>query len=140
MLQKPCPRCGKMMDYGPAYCPACAPLAAADAEAAKERRIEQKRKQYNRTYNKKRDPKFSRFYKSKPWRLMSKAKLEDVNYKCEAGLEGCTRLACEVHHKKPIQTQEGWDERLEWDNLEAVCISCHNGRHPEKFKRKKIMA
>ena len=50
---------------------------------------------------------------------------------------GCQGLATEVHHIKPIQTRDGWDKRLEWENLEAVCTSCHNGRHPEKFGRRK---
>ncbi|MBQ9991935.1 MAG: HNH endonuclease [Firmicutes bacterium] len=34
-------------------------------------------------------------------------------------------MAVEVHHTKPIQTEESWDKRLDWDNLEAVCTSCH---------------
>jgi predicted HNH restriction endonuclease len=54
---------------------------------------------------------------------------------CEARLKGCQILAVEVHHIKPIQIQEGWDLRLDWENLEAVCTSCHNGRHPEKLRK-----
>lgn len=76
------------------------------------------------------------FYRSKAWRNTSRAKLQAAGYKCRAGLSGCNGIACEVHHIKPIQTEEGWDLRLDWDNLEPLCTSCHNGRHPEKFRRK----
>lgn len=132
----PCPRCKRLIPVGVSYCEACKPMAEAQAAEAIERRQAFKRAKYNRNYNKRRDPKYLRFYRSKEWRLLSRAKLQDCGYKCEAKLAGCTGLAVEVHHKRPLQTEEGWDERLEWDNLEAVCTACHNGRHPEKFKRK----
>ena len=131
MLMKPCPRCKKMMQAGPAYCKDCAPLAQAELEARREEALKKKAQ----LYNKRRDPKYLTFYRSKPWRLTSRAKLQDVGYKCEARLQGCQGMAVEVHHTKPIQTPEGWDKRLEWSNLEAVCTNCHNGRHPEKLRK-----
>ena len=67
---------------------------------------------------------------------MSRTKLQACGYKCEAGLEGCTRLAVEVHHVKPIKTPEGWNERLEWSNLMGVCMNCHNILDGKKFKKK----
>ena len=135
-LAKPCPRCGRLIPYGMAYCPECKPLAEAEREAAREHRAEQLRRKYNARYNARRDPKYQTFYRSKAWKNTSKAKLQAVGYQCEGKLAGCQRIACEVHHIKPIQTPEGWDKRLEWENLEALCTSCHNGRHPEKFKKK----
>ena len=36
-VMKPCPRCKRMMPYGPAYCKDCAPIAKAELEAIKER-------------------------------------------------------------------------------------------------------
>ena len=66
---------------------------------------------------------------------MSRTYLQRAGYKCQAKLEGCTGLAVEVHHKDPIQTAKGWGARLDWENLEAVGTSCHNKRHPEKFKK-----
>jgi 5-methylcytosine-specific restriction endonuclease McrA len=69
------------------------------------------------------------FYRSAAWRRMSQAKLAAVEYKCEAKLPGCTGLAVEVHHIKPIQTPEGWALRLDADNLRAVCVHCHNRAH-----------
>lgn len=136
MLLKACPRCKKLIPQGLPYCPACAPLAEAEREAKRERKAEYLRKKYQRKYNSRRDPRYMTFYRSKDWRTTSRAKLSSVHYKCEARLPGCTTLAVEVHHIKPIQTEEGWHERLEWDNLKAVCIACHNTIH-ERFKPRK---
>lgn len=137
MLLKACPRCKTLIPHGLPYCDTCAPLAAAERQAKQERREEFLKKKYNKRYNSRRDPKYLTFYRSKAWKATSISKLQAVGWKCEARLEHCTGIAVEVHHIKPIQTQEGWDLRLEWSNLEAVCTACHNGRHPEKFKRKK---
>lgn len=135
MAIKPCARCKKMIPAGQPYCMDCRPIVEAERQAKQERKAEHRRRAYNRAYNARRDPERLRFYRSKDWRVTSRAKLQAVAYKCEAGLEGCTGLAVEVHHIKPIQTPEGWELRLEWDNLEAVCIQCHNRRH-DRFRRK----
>ena len=132
MLLKPCPRCKRMIRQGLTYCEDCRSIAEAQAAEAREHRAAYRQKQYNR----RRDPKYLTFYRSKAWKVTSRAKLQAVGYKCEAKLEGCTGLAVEVHHIEPIQTPRGWDLRLEWSNLEAVCTACHNGRHPEKLRRK----
>lgn len=123
---KPCPRCKKLIPQGVQYCAQCAPLVEA-------KRAEYKA-QAERAYNRRRSPIYKAFYNSKPWKVTSRARLSAAGYKCEARLPGCAGLAVEVHHIKPIQTPEGWSARLEWDNLEAVCISCHNARH-EKGKK-----
>lgn len=112
-----CQRCGKLLPKGIRQCPDCQPHAA-DAEAAG-------RKEEMRRYNSKRDPKLLKFYRSKEWKTTSRAKL-DRDRMCEAKLEGCQLIACEVHHRKPLRTREGWNERLEWDNLMSVCTRCHN--------------
>lgn len=135
-IVKPCPRCKRLVPYGWNYCPDCKPIAEAEIEEAKARKAEYRRKQSNRKYNSRRDPKYTKFYSSKPWRATSKAKLQASGYQCQARLSGCQGIACEVHHIQPIQTPEGWDRRLDWDNLEALCTACHNGRHPEKLKRR----
>ena len=132
---KPCARCGKLIPHGVAYCPDCRPQAEADKEAARERKAELLKKKYNARYNSRRDPKYQEFYRSKAWKMTSKGKLQAASYRCEARLPGCTGLAVEVHHIKPVRTPEGWEARLDWDNLEALCTACHNKRHPEKFKR-----
>lgn len=136
MAVHPCPRCKRLIPVGVSYCQDCKPIAEAQAAEAIERRQAYKRATYNRAYNKRRDSKYLAFYRSKEWRLLSRAKLQACGYRCEAGLSGCTKLAVEVHHIAPIQTEDGWERRLDWDNLEGLCTSCHNGRHPEKLRRK----
>lgn len=139
MALHPCPRCKRLVPVGVAYCEDCKPVAEAQAAEAVERRQAYKRAKYNRAYNKRRnldDPKYRKFRNSKEWKITSRAKLQDCGYRCEAGLDGCTKLAVEVHHIKPIKTPEGWDARLEWDNLMGVCIGCHNILDGKTFKRK----
>lgn len=135
MAAHPCPRCKRLIPVGVQYCEACEPIAKAQAAEAMERKRAYKSKQYNRTYNKRRDPKYLTFYRSKEWRLLSRTKLQDCGYKCQAKLEGCTGLAVEVHHIQAIQTEEGWDKRLDWSNLEGVCLNCHNARH-QRWRKK----
>lgn len=130
-IMKPCPKCKRMITHGLSYCPDCAPIAAAELEEIKTRNAQRKAQQYNR----RRDPKYLTFYRSKEWKAQSRAKLQACGYRCEARLPGCQGLAVEVHHIEPIQTPEGWDKRLVWENLEALCVSCHNGRHPEKLRK-----
>ena len=120
-ILKACPRCRALIPQGLQYCAACAPLVEAQRAEYREHNAAKKAQRYNR----RRDPKYLTFYRGKDWRMTSRAKLQEVNYRCEL----CGGLAVEVHHKKPIQTTAGWDERLEWTNLEALCTSCHNKRH-----------
>ena len=85
MLMKRCPRCKRLMPYGPTYCKDCAPIAQAELEAIRERNQKKKAAKYNRT----RDPKYRAFYQSKGkngWQTLSKAKLSAAGYKCEARL------------------------------------------------------
>ena len=130
-IMKPCPRCKRMIPHGLQYCQDCAPIRETELEQIRERNAQRKARMYNR----RRDPKYQAFYGSKAWKAQSRAKLQACGYRCEARLTGCQGLAVEVHHIKPIQTPEGWDRRLEWENLEGVCVSCHNGRHPEKLRK-----
>lgn len=137
MALHPCPRCKTLIPVGVQYCAACRPLADAQAQEAMERKRAHKSKQYAKQYNARRDPKYLTFYRSKDWRLLSRTYLQRAGYKCQAKLEGCKGLAVEVHHIKPIQAPDGWDLRLDWDNLEAVCTSCHNARHGGQWKKQK---
>lgn len=139
-LTKPCPRCKRLVPYGWTYCPDCKSIAEAEREAAIARRAEYRRKQSNKRYNMKRsqeDPKYRTFRNSKAWKLTSKAKLQQCGWQCEAHISpDCPGMACEVHHIKPLKTQEGWDKRLDWSNLMGVCIQCHNILDGKTFKRK----
>lgn len=138
-LLKACPRCRRLIPHGLPYCADCAPIAEAERQAKQERRAEYLAKKYNRQYNQRRaqeDPKYRQFRNSKPWKMTSRAKLQACGYKCEAKLEGCQRTACEVHHIQPLKTPEGWERRLDWDNLQGVCIACHNILDGKTFRRK----
>ena len=127
MLLKACNRCGNLIPYGSAYCKTCTPIV----EAEREERMRESKLRSNRAYNKRRDPKYIRFYNSVDWRTLSAKYTQDRGYRCEE----CGVMATQVHHIKPIQTPEGWELRLDYNNLELLCTSCHNARH-ERFKRR----
>ena len=128
MLLKSCGRCGNLIPYGSTYCSTCTPIVEAEREA---RRLEAKR-EGDKRYNKTRDPKYLRFYNSADWRTLSAKYAQDKGYRCEE----CKAIATQVHHKKAIQTPEGWELRLDHDNLQSLCIGCHNEKH-ERFKKRR---
>lgn len=125
MIYKLCRRCKIPIEHPLTYCSTC-------HELYEERQIELQQER-DRRYNKKRDPKYKQFYNSNDWRTLKEKKLQDEQYRCER----CKKLAVEVHHIKYIQTEEGWELRLDYDNLEALCVDCHNYRH-SRFQRKKV--
>lgn len=116
MLLKNCPRCKRLMPYGKNYCPKCTPIV--------EQEREQRKAQADRLYNQRRDQKYIRFYHSKPWKLLS-AKRLSVDKFCAF----CNKPAVEVDHIIEIQTPEGWDRRLDWNNTRSLCHKCHDKRH-----------
>lgn len=127
MLLKSCNRCGTLISYGGVYCSVCVPIVEREREARRrERGLES-----NRRYNKTRDPKYGRFYNSTEWRVLSRARLQGDGYRCVK----CGKIASEVDHIKAIQTPEGWELRLDYDNLQSLCIACHNEKH-ERFINK----
>lgn len=127
MLLKSCSRCGNLIPYGHTYCSTCEPIVREEMEA---RRREAKR-EGDKRYNKKRDPKYIRFYNSTAWRMLSAKRLADDGYRCQ----WCKKIATEVDHIKSIQTPEGWDLRLDYNNTRSLCHACHDKRH-ERFKKK----
>lgn len=136
MLLKSCNRCGKLIPYGAPYCSTCGPIVQGEREA----RLAQAKKEADKRYNAKRDPKYVRFYNGKDWPVLSGRYAQDRGYRCEI----CGAIATQVHHKTPIQTPEGWERRLDYDNLELLCLDCHNKRHErfqsrkKKFKNKRL--
>ena len=127
MLLKSCNRCGNLMPFGKSYCSTCAPIAEAEREA----RMIESRKESNKRYNQTRDQKYVRFYNSIEWRMLSAKYTQDRGYKCEC----CGVMATQVHHIKPIQTNDGWQLRLDYDNLKLLCTQCHNDAH-DRFQRR----
>lgn len=127
MLLKTCSRCKKLMPYGRIYCESCAPIV----EAEKAERMDQSRRRSNRAYNKRRDPKYAAFYRGSQWRRLARTRVQADGYKCVK----CGGFATEVDHIKPIQTPDGWDLRYDWDNLQSLCVKCHNEKH-KRFQKK----
>ena len=125
MLLKPCNRCGGLIQYGAVYCSVCGPIVKEEREA----RRRELSLESNRRYNKTRDPKYGRFYNSAEWRTLSRVRLQGDGYRCVK----CKAIASEVDHIKPIQTPEGWELRLDYDNLQSLCLDCHNKKH-ERFR------
>ena len=84
------------------------------------------------------------FYKSKDWELLRQEALIRDNYECQE----CKRQGrvytdyhdpdkhkrLDVDHIKEIYTHP--DLALELDNLETLCIKCHNKKHNRVFKHK----
>lgn len=68
-----------------------------------------------------------RFYSSTVWRKTQAAFMASRHYTCER----CGRAARIVHHKVYITPQNIDDVNitLSWDNLEALCLECHNTEH-----------
>jgi len=67
------------------------------------------------------------FYKSKTWRAVSAAYMSSKHYICER----CGRPARICHHKTWLNARNINDPEttLSFDNLEALCIECHNAEH-----------
>lgn len=129
-----CPRCKRLIPVGVPYCDDCRPAAAADAEISAERRNRLSKQKAAKNYSAKRNPKLVKFYNSKEWKSLSRWYLSSLNYKCEAQLEGCQRVACEVHHKIPIKTPDGWNHRLDPGGLMGLCTACHTRLEP-RYKK-----
>ncbi len=143
MIVKMCAICGKIVEYPNRYCSTC--------QERVNKQIEERQKNYNRQYNKTRDPKLVKFRKSKEWLQLKERYLQDLQkkygdvkyaYKCEDCIEEnkkdnsyVIKLAEEVHHLVFIETQEGWERRLDYNNLRALCHYHHDKRH-NRFQRK----
>lgn len=128
MLLKACARCGRLIPYGHSYCPQC----QAKVDQEREARRQEYSKKAQRKYNSKRDPKYIQFYRSKAWRMLSAKRLQDDGFRCRE----CHGIATEVDHIIPIQTPEGWDKRLDYDNTQSLCTRCHNKKHKRFIKQK----
>jgi len=72
----------------------------------------------------------SGFYSGKAWRRVSAAYMSSKNYVCER----CGKPAVICHHKKWLNDTNVNDPKiaLSFDNLEALCLECHNAEHGSK--------
>ncbi|ACD24498.1 HNH endonuclease [Clostridium botulinum] len=67
------------------------------------------------------------FYDTKEWKKCRKAFIETKHYICER----CGGVGKLVHHKKHITPSNVNDMNitLNWDNLQVLCLDCHNVVH-----------
>lgn len=67
------------------------------------------------------------FYHTTAWEKCRAAFMASKHYVCER----CGKPAVIVHHKQYItdDTEDNPGITLNWDNLEALCIDCHNKEH-----------
>jgi 5-methylcytosine-specific restriction endonuclease McrA len=67
------------------------------------------------------------FYGGKAWKSTQAAYMVSQRYICER----CGSVARVVHHKKHITPANISDPAitLDWGNLEALCMDCHNSEH-----------
>lgn len=86
---------------------------------------------------------FSRdIYNSWRWRKTAKAYAQSKNYVCERchnqNFIGTGKPAhFIVHHKHPLTADNVTDDNIVygWDNLELLCIYCHNAVHSSQLDR-----
>ena len=88
------------------------------------RYCEQHQAEMNKTYDMtQRDRELKRFYNSQPWQALRQQKLKRDRFCEECRRGGRLVLATHVDHKHEIR-QGG--ERLDMDNLQSLCHSCHS--------------
>lgn len=77
-----------------------------------------------------------KFYNSAAWIKTSKAYAASRFYVCEKCDEPAKQYV--VHHKIHLTPQNINDPSvaLNWDNLQLLCLECHNKEHGRKHKRK----
>lgn len=78
------------------------------------------------------NPEIYKKYHSKKWKKTRQYKLLLVNNLCERCLKkGIYNAAYIVHHKEYITDLNYLDDNVFFntDNLEALCIDCHNKEH-----------
>lgn len=74
------------------------------------------------------DKKYKSFYNTEEWKNLRAWKFGQANGCCEmCKRKGMIIEGKQVHHIVPIE--EDWSKRLDPDNLELLCIRCHNEVH-----------
>jgi len=70
------------------------------------------------------------FYNSKAWIACKNGYMQSQHYICER----CGDIATVCHHKIHLTPENIHDPyiTLNWERLEAVCITCHNLEHNSK--------
>ena len=107
------PLCKQLIDYSEKYC--TKHKGYGDKQYNEEIRYNTDNKQY------------ADFYNSKQWRTLRQSFISAFPL-CKRCLEaGHVTQAQIIHHK--VEVRHDWNKRLDWDNLESICRSCHNQLH-----------
>lgn len=80
------------------------------------------------------------FYCSSAWENCRAEYLKKVNHLCERCLaKGIYEPAYIVHHRVHLTQENFGDPELMFgfDNLEALCLACHNEEHKTKVREKR---
>ena len=72
--------------------------------------------------------KLQKFYKSKEWKALRQEAMKRDNYECQiCKSKGKYKPVENVHHIKEVKTHP--ELALESNNLQCLCIRCHNEVH-----------
>jgi 5-methylcytosine-specific restriction endonuclease McrA len=75
-----------------------------------------------------------RLYHTTPWKRARLSVLIRDHYLCQVcRREGRLTAANTVHHKE--HARDNIRKFFDEDNLEAICMSCHDKEHPEKWEK-----
>lgn len=70
------------------------------------------------------------FYRSTAWQETRQAYGDAKGWLCErCRAHGVIRRGTIVHHKEYLGRDPSVETALSWDNLELLCLDCHNGEH-----------
>lgn len=84
---------------------------------------------------------FESFYKSKTWQRVQADYMKTQDHLCErCKAKGLFVPAKIVHHKEHLNFENvyDWSKAYSFDNLEALCLDCHNKEHFSRKKRYEI--
>jgi 5-methylcytosine-specific restriction enzyme A len=81
-----------------------------------------------------RDKESTKFYKSKPWKKTREQVLIRDHGLCQSCLKNKRiTMASIVDHIIPLKI--AWEKRLDMNNLQSLCQSCHNQKTAEDKKK-----
>lgn len=132
MLNKLCPRCGKLIDYKLKYCEKC----ASNYKQLKANRD----KEYDSNVRTSDDNiKYFRFYKSRQWKqLVDYVRIKYNNICLYNLLVNNTIVRADVvHHIEFLK--DNWDRRLDITNLIPLSHAAHNMIHNSDKEEMKIL-
>lgn len=84
----------------------------------------------HKRYNKQRDPIVKSFYNSKDWKALSSYTLASNHYLC---IQCELKTADVADHIIPVLVD--WSLRLDPNNIQPLCHSCHNKKTAEDIKK-----